>query len=250
MGKGLPVGSFLANLRGFFRNGTPAGAEAGFSVLAGSTAAGRLQLSNDGGGFSNILLSSDVGAIVQAQDAELAAIAGLTSAADRAPYFTGSGTAALATLTAAGRALIDDADAAAQRTTLGLTGAAIADFTEWTDFTPSRSAQAGTWTVGTTPTARYRILGKAMQVVLVVTGSSVSSTPSYLAVTIPASKTAAKDNYDCLTLSDNGTAKTGTVGVSAGATSILMTTAPANTGAWALATTATSVFVNFTFEIQ
>jgi len=60
-------------------------------------------------------------------DADLAAIAGLTSAADKGIQFTGSGTAGTYDLTTAGKALLDDANASAQRTTLGLGTAAVLD---------------------------------------------------------------------------------------------------------------------------
>lgn len=54
----------------------------------------------------------------QNSHANLTAFSGLSLVADRLPYANGAGTLALATFTAAGRALLDDADVAAQRTTL------------------------------------------------------------------------------------------------------------------------------------
>jgi hypothetical protein len=52
--------------------------------------------------------------------AALASVGSLTPAADRLAYYTGASTAALATLTAFARTLLDDADAPTARSTLGL----------------------------------------------------------------------------------------------------------------------------------
>ena len=68
-----------------------------------------------------------IGTNVQAYDATLQSLSSLGTAADRYAYTTGVDTWAEGTITSAGRAILDDADAAAQRTTLGLGTAATFD---------------------------------------------------------------------------------------------------------------------------
>jgi len=74
----------------------------------------------ESGATARTSLGLTIGTNVQAYDAGLQSIAGLTTVADRMIYTTASDTYAVTTLTAAGRAILDDADASAQRTTLGL----------------------------------------------------------------------------------------------------------------------------------
>ena len=119
----------------------------GASALTTLTAFGR-SLIDDGdnaaarstlglGGAAVLNVGTDAGTVAagnhnhtgvyQLLDATLTAMAGVTTAADKIIYFNGVDTALSTSLTSFGRSLIDDADAATARGTLGLKGAAILD---------------------------------------------------------------------------------------------------------------------------
>lgn len=80
-------------------------------------------------GTTNLSFTKVTAAAGGVTDPGLISISNLTTAADTMIYTTALDTYTTTTLTAAGRALLDDADAAAQRTTLGLTDAATSTIT-------------------------------------------------------------------------------------------------------------------------
>lgn len=105
------AGTITANLTGTASTATALAATLG--VAAGGSGA-----TDAAGARTNLGLA--IGTNVQAYNANLNSIAGLTTAADRIGYFTGAGTSAIATFTAAGRTIVGSTDIANARTNLGL----------------------------------------------------------------------------------------------------------------------------------
>lgn len=100
--------------------------------------------------------------------ANLSALEGLTGAADKVPYFTGSGAMAVADFTATGRSLVASADAAAARDVLALN----------TDDSPTF---AGLTVTGTTALNGAMIFGDAVADTLTINAGTLTIGSNYTA---------------------------------------------------------------------
>ena len=120
----LPVVGGSADTWGSITNAAFDAVDADLKTVADSVASRLLATSNlsDVGSASTARtnLGLVIGTNVQAFDATLSALAGLTTAADKAIYATAADAFATFTISSTGRTLVGGADAGAMRTTLGL----------------------------------------------------------------------------------------------------------------------------------
>lgn len=116
------AGVAATNNQLIYANGTNTFAATNFSAF------GRTLVDDADAATARTTLGLAIGTNVQAYFSELQAIGGLVSAADRVPYFTGAGTASLATFTATGRSIVAAASATAAADVIGLGAADTVNF--------------------------------------------------------------------------------------------------------------------------